>query len=277
MNKIDFHVHITPPEIVKNREKIALKEPYFDLLTKSPNNKFASAEDAAVMLDESGFDRAVIFGFAFNDLGLCRMVNDYVIDSVRNFPGKFIGFISISPQAAGMEKEIERCHNAGLRGIGEIFPEGQNFRIDEEHETRALIDVCTELNLPLIVHANEPVGHEYAGKTSVGLRQMERFIENSRGLRIVLAHWGGGLLFYESMPELREKFSNVWYDTAAAPFLYDDGIYRAVHAMGLCEKMIFGSDFPLLPPFRYLKSLEIFSPAEKDIILGGNAEKILDF
>ena len=275
MVKIDFHVHVTPPEISENWEQFAEREPYFALLSKSPRNRFASAEDAAAMLDKAGFDRAVIFGFAFNDPGLCRLANDYVIDSVQKYPGKLIGFMAVSPGSADLEKEISRCHGAGLKGVGEIFPQGQNFRIDDEQETRALTGICKERSLPLIVHTNEPVGHRYAGKTTIGLRQIEAFIENSQGLRIVLAHWGGGLFLYEAMPELREKFRNVWYDTAASPLLYDASIYKAAIALGLGEKIIFGSDFPLLPPSRYILSLEHLSELDQDRILGGNAGKLL--
>ncbi|MDR1859125.1 MAG: amidohydrolase [Treponema sp.] len=275
MSKIDFHVHITPPEISGNWQKYAEKELYFALLSQSPRNRFAGAESVIAMLDESGFDQAVVFGFAFKNLGLCRLANDYVIDSVRQFPDRLIGFMSVSPNDAGMEKEIDRCHSAGLVGVGEIFPEGQGISIDDPQQTRALHGACLERNLPLIVHANEPVGHSYPGKTTVGLRQLERFIENSPGLRVVLAHWGGGLLFYESMPELREKFRNVYYDTAATPFLYDEGIYRTALVLGLYEKILFGSDFPLLAPSRYLSSLAILPPPVRDRILGGNAEKIL--
>jgi len=275
MSKIDFHVHVTPPEIAEHWQKYAGKEPYFSLLSQSPRNKFASAEDVVAMLDESGFDKAVVFGFAFMDMGLCRLVNDYVIDSVRRFPGRLIGFMSVSPNEAGMEKEIDRCHSAGLMGVGEMFPEGQGVSIDDPEQTRALCGACLERNLPLILHANEPVGHHYPGKTAVGLRQLERFIENSGGLRIVLAHWGGGMMFYESMPEMREKLRNVYYDTAATPFLYDEGIYRAALVLGLWEKILFGSDYPLLPPSRYLPSLAILPPPIRDRILGGNAEKVL--
>ena len=275
MAKIDFHVHVTPPEISVNWEHYAEKEPYFAMLSRSPHNKFASAEDIIAMLDSSGFDRAVIFGFAFKDQGLCRLVNDYVIEKVCRFPHRLTGFIAVSPGAAGMEQEIDRCYGAGLRGIGELFPEGQGFAIDNAQETRAFTAVCAERNLPVIIHVNEPVGHEYAGKTATSLKQVERFIENSNGLRIVLAHWGGGLFFYETMPELRKKWRNVWYDTAASPFLYDRGVYRAAQALGLCDKILFGTDFPLLPPSRYLPALEELPPPEQNRILGENAARLL--
>jgi predicted TIM-barrel fold metal-dependent hydrolase len=79
------------------------------------------------------------------------------------------------------------------------------------------------------------------------------------------------------MPELRKKFRNVYYDTAATPFLYDNGIYRAALALDLGKKIIFGSDFPLLPPSRYMPALKTLADVERDLILGGNAGKLLTF
>jgi len=227
------------------------------------------------MLDGSGFDRAVVFGFAFKDPGLCRAANDYVIEAARRFPERLCGFMVVSPAAPGAEREIARCHDAGLKGVGELFPAGQGFDIAERRDTGGVTGACAERNLPVMVHVNEPVGHRYPGKTDVGLRQIERFVENSPGLRVVLAHWGGGLPFYEAMPELRKKFRNVFYDTAASPFLYDQSVYRAALALGLGGKIVFGSDFPLLPPSRYMPHLETLPECERALILGGTAGRLL--
>jgi predicted TIM-barrel fold metal-dependent hydrolase len=272
---IDFHVHVTPPEISADWRKYAAKELYFALLAQTPHNKYAAAEEVVAMLDKSGFERAVVFGFGFKDMGLCRLVNDYVIEKTRQFPQRLIGFMSVSPNVSGLEQEIDRCRSAGLKGIGEIYPDGQGFAIDNEKETRALTGACVERDLPVIVHTNEPVGHSYIGKNDVGLKQIERFIAHSKGLKVILAHWGGGLLFYEAMPELREQFRTVYYDTAATPFLYHADIYRAALALGLGDKIIFGSDFPLLPPSRYLPDLQTLTNGARDAILFGNARRLL--
>ena len=64
--KIDMHVHVTPPEIINNLEKYCSKDPYFSLLSHSPKNKFATAENIVAEMQRVGFDRAVVFGFAFN-------------------------------------------------------------------------------------------------------------------------------------------------------------------------------------------------------------------
>jgi predicted TIM-barrel fold metal-dependent hydrolase len=117
----------------------------------------------------------------------------------------------------------------------------------------------------------------YPGKTDTGLRQLEAFVCENPGLDIVLAHWGGGLLFYETMKEIKDEFANVYYDTAATPFLYDPGIYRAAGALGLYKKILFGSDYPLLPQSRYFDALEEcgLTMEERGCILGENAKKIL--
>lgn len=283
--KIDFHVHITPPDIIANWEKYADKEPYFAELCGSKNNKFASAEDvigAYKWADEQSgdvfaFDKVVVFGFAFRDMGLCRYVNDYVIEKVKQYKNRLVGFMVVSPSDDAADKEVERCAGAGLKGVGELFPSGQLFDPENDRDMTRLCRACGEFNLPLLIHANEPVGHYYPGKTDMSLKRFATFVKKNQELSIILAHWGGGLLFYETMREIGDCFRNVYYDTAATPFLYDARIYRAAIALGLERKIIFGSDFPLLPPSRYFDDIEAggLSAEEKMMIFGGNAAKLL--
>jgi predicted TIM-barrel fold metal-dependent hydrolase len=70
---------------------------------------------------------------------------------------------------------------------------------------------------------------------------------------------------------------NVYFDTAASPFLYDPEVYQvAVKAVG-ADKIIFGSDYPLLPPERYFKEMEEagLSADQKQRICGLNAAELL--
>ena len=130
-----------------------------------------------------------------------------------------------------------------------------------------------------MIHVNEPVGHSYPGKTSLSLSRIDSFIERNPNLVIILAHWGGGLCFYEAMPEIREKYKNVYYDTAAMPFLYAPSIFKAAAALGLGKKILFGSDFPLLRISRYAQALGSsgLGAEEQELILGGNARRLLRF
>ena len=276
MKKIDFHVHVTPPEISGNLEKYADKEPYFALLAGNPRNRFATCEEVVQELDRLGFDKAVVFGFGFRDPGLCRMVNDYVIAKTREYPSKLIGFMAVSPKHPESGREIERCADAGLLGVGELFPAGQDFRIHALEDTGGLAGPCVERGLPVLVHANEPVGHYYPGKTGTTLGELERFVEHHPDLTIIFAHWGGGFFWYELMPEIREKCRNLYYDTAASVFLYDKRIYKAAWDLGIIERVLFGSDFPLLSPSRYEQGIiQSGLPEEaRNLLLGGNAERL---
>ncbi|GMO32142.1 MAG: hypothetical protein Ta2F_08000 [Termitinemataceae bacterium] len=276
MKKIDFHVHITPPEIIKNVEKFAAKEPYFALLSASKKNKFATACQVIQELDMVGFDMAVVFGFGFKDTGLCKMVNDYVIESVKNYSSRLTGFCVFPCDKTFAEKEIDRCFSAGLKGVGELFPCGQCIEIENNKQTSWAAS-CIERKMPVLVHTNEPVGHYYPGKTSTTLKQLETFVINNPHLNIVFAHWGGGFLFYELMHEIHDFSKNVFYDCAASPFLYDDKIYQTAIFLVGQNKIIFGSDFPLIPLQTYLDKIQktLIDNNVLELFLGGNAEKLL--
>ncbi|MCX7966391.1 MAG: amidohydrolase family protein, partial [Syntrophorhabdaceae bacterium] len=89
------------------------------------------------------------------------------------------------------------------------------------------------------------------------------------------AHLGGGLCFYEFMPEVKEAFKNVFYDTAASPFLYSNDIYKFLGKF-LKEKVIFGTDYPLLTTKRYLKGMETLDLETQEMILSKNARRLFE-
>jgi predicted TIM-barrel fold metal-dependent hydrolase len=95
-------------------------------------------------------------------------------------------------------------------------------------------------------------------------------------MKIVLAHWGGGILFYELMREVSDLMSNVFYDTAATPLLYKNEIFNtSLNAVG-ARKILFGSDYPLIDQKNILKILnsQLLSPGDKSSISSENAKKV---
>lgn len=266
---IDSHVHIYPPEVIRDVEKIGCSEPHFSELTSCRIHRWAGAEDVIAKMDEEGVDVSWVFGFAFNDLGLCRLCNDYVIDSVKRFPHRLRGLAVVPPLARGFEEEAIRCREEGLIGIGEIFPQGQNFDLTDIRQTWKLAGVADELGMFLLIHSAEPVGHDYAGKGNVCPGEAAEFCIHHPEVRVLFAHFGGGLWLYELMPEMKLALSNVWYDSAAWPWLYEPSIFAAIEAAGLEDKILFGSDFPILACSRYFDRLKSSRVSEK------TAEKFL--
>jgi predicted TIM-barrel fold metal-dependent hydrolase len=172
--------------------------------------------------------------------------------------------------------EAERCLDAGLRGIGEVAVYGERGGFLKGAAFGDLADLLEARKVPLLLHATESVGHSYPGKDRTDLQDLYQWIEEHPSLDIVLAHWGGGLFFYELMPEVREACRRVHYDTAASPFLYRPEIYS--HALGIVgtDRILLGSDFPLLHTRRYLQEIRgLGLPEERwSGLLGGNAARL---
>ena len=274
---IDSHVHIYPPEVVRDAESIGEREPYFRKLTSSPVHRWGTAEDLLARMEADGVDQSWVCGFAFADLGLCRLCNDYVLEAAERSGGRLRPLAVVPPLARGAMGEIERAASRGAIGVGELFPQGQGFELADERQTWRLAGVCHEGGLFALVHTAEPVGHDYPGKGDVGPREAAAFCEHHPETPVVFAHFGGGLWLYEQMPEMRRILSNAWYDTAAAPFLYRPGVFDALFASGVGGKLLYGSDFPLLGLPRYRRLLEGSRLGEEDRarLLGGNAQRLL--
>ena len=156
-------------------------------------------------MNEHGVDISVVMGAGWSDIGLARESNDYIIDSVRRFSGRLVGFASVNP-AWGEQavEELERCVAEGLVGVGELHPDTQGFDIGDYMTLEPLMDIVRRHGLIVTTHSSEPVGHLYPGKGCTRPDVLWRFIQNYPDATIVCAHLGGGLPFYSLMPEVGE-------------------------------------------------------------------------
>ena len=78
--------------------------------------------------------------------------------------------------------------------------------------------------------------------------------------------------------EVKESLKNVYFDTAASPFLYDPAIYRSAVQIVGAEKILFGSDYPLIKPRRYFEEMKSsgLPRSEMKRICGDNAARMLN-
>ena len=275
---IDFHTHIFPPIFAEQRVRFTSGEPAFGALYNSPKAKLADVEELIRSMDESNVQRSVVFGFPWETAEYYTRHNDYIIESVGRYPERLTGFCCFSPLSPGGAREAERCLSQGLSGVGELAVYGSGLTSEVVKALGDVMALCSQTDSPFLLHTNEPVGHSYPGKTPNTLRQIYDFVRTYPSNRIVLAHWGGGLLFYGLMKrEVREVLQNVWFDTAASPFLYADDIYRRAGEIVGFEKILFGSDYPLLKPERYFTEMTSagISPAQMEQIKGLNAARFL--
>ena len=245
---VDFHTHMFPADVIKDPEKYCRLDPYFGILAdpKKTIQRYATCEEAIALADGAGIEKIVMQGWYWQDHGLCRYHNDYMYDLTNKYPERFIAFASINPRVGQRAiKEMERCYEMGFAGIGEMGPGGQGWDLHDK-DFLNLMEAAAKCNMLVNIHAGEPVGKIYSGKDLTPIQGFYELAKRLPDLKLILAHWGGGLPFYELMPDISKAFTNVYYDTAASPLLYRNDIFRAVADLVGAEKILFGSDFPLL-------------------------------
>ncbi len=276
---IDFHTHLFPQKIRFNRQDYFSDEPAFKLLYQPARSKMAGAEEIIRTMDEQGVDISVVFGFPWKNEKIFQMHNDYILDAVARFPKRLIGFACFDMGSSKAAGEAQRCIESGLSGVGELAFYESGIDQKSLGLLSPVMELCRDKNLPVLIHTNEPIGHAYPGKTPVSLEQIYRLVKTFSGNKLILAHWGGGIFFYTLLKkEVKEALQNVYFDTAASPFLYDPEIYPVACKLAGKEKILLGTDFPLLLPDRYFRELESsgITPLEKTAVCGENAEKLLN-
>ncbi len=276
---IDFHTHVFPPQIKKNRSKYVDSDHCFAILYSNKAAKLTTADELIASMDKSGVDVSVILNIGWTTHELCVETNDYILESIARYPERLIGFCSVQPQSfeAALD-EIERCTKGGIKGVGEMRPDMQLFDLRDEEVMEPFVDILKKHNLIMLIHASEPVGHIYPGKGAVTPEMLYPFIASHPDLTIICSHWGGGLPFYALMPEVKKDMEKVYFDTAASPLLYSPQVYeQAIQLVG-ADKILFGSDYPLLEQGRILGEIESLDLPEeiKKQILAGNAQGLLD-
>ena len=276
---IDFHCHILPPSFSGRHFELAKLDATYGTLFPEAGGNAATAESLLEAMDDAGVTLSVAMGFGWHNEEVAREVNDYLIQAVKQFPERLVGFCSVNP-AWGKERirvEIERCAASGLKGIGELHPDCQGFDITDCAEMAPMMELAHELELPVLIHTSEPVGHQYPGKGKTTPDRVYALIRNFPENTIICAHWGGGLPFYGLMPEVPAELVNVYFDTAVSPFLYKPDIFNVASRTIGADKILFATDFPLIQHRRLIGQLEgsCLDSSSKAAIFGGNAARLL--
>ena len=288
---VDAHTHYTPPGLVEQLVA-AGDEPYWQFLT-TPDGRnqteqgFVTAERMVADMDAAGVDEAwLLAGYRQSERGT-REANDTVLGIAARSAGRIVPFVGIHPAdpEAAIE-ELDRCRDLGARGVGELNPYAQGCTLDGPEMSR-IADTCAERGIPLTVHMSEEVGRFYFGKSTPRLGEYYEFAVRHPDLKLVLAHWGGGLVMFEMMPIVAAQLGHVRYDTAASPLLYPTSkIFPVALTCVPAEKILYGSDYPLritdgqaeagfTPFLDEIDTLGLPSTT-RTAILAGNADRLLD-
>jgi len=207
---------------------------------------------------------SVIFPFNEKDGGATfRRANDTMADAMRAHPGRLIGFCRIDPYY-GREacRELDRALSLGLRGL-KLHPKSQRFSLDHPVVSR-LLGTLEDAKLPLIIHTEK-------WNPATKPDQVELIARRFPELAVIAAH--AGYAGPDILPVARDN-SNVYVDLSLSSLYM---IRKALASLDI-GKILFGSDSPYSHPEVEMLKLELVeecSAREKELILGGNAARLL--
>jgi predicted TIM-barrel fold metal-dependent hydrolase len=274
---VDAHTHIFPPELARDRGGHLKRDVWFESLYQNPKALIVTAEELIASMDAAGIERSVACGFPWSDPGLCREHNAYLADAARRFPNRISWLGIVAPGSPSLAEEARWCFEQGASGLGELNADAQGFDFRDVASLAALAEIAVAAGRPIMTHASEPVGHVYPGKGAATPDKLLAFLAEFPQVRLVAAHWGGGLPFYELMPEVAEIARRVVYDTAASTYLYRFQVFRSVLDIIGSERVLFASDYPVLKQRRFVErtlATEWRSEEERAAVFGGNARRV---
>lgn len=273
---IDAHTHAFPPEVVERRAHYIEADFWFGQLYANPNAKLTTEVELLASMDEVGVAMSVICGFPWSDPGLCREHNAWMADVRRHHPNRLAYLAIVVPDDHAAARDAEDAFAAGAAGIGELNADGQGFDLQEPARAMELMELCRLQGRPVMFHSSEPLGHGYPGKGSATPDRLLTWLRCYPEQPIILAHWGGGLPFYELMPEVWQATRNVFYDSAASTYLYRGDVFDLVPRLVGHDRVLFGSDFPVLGQRRLVNKLvrEFGEHQGFEPLMAGNAARV---
>jgi predicted TIM-barrel fold metal-dependent hydrolase len=251
---IDAHTHIFQTEIQSDRVSYVARDLWFEHLYTDSKALLAGPDDIIASMNVAGIERSIICGFPWKDPAVCGLHNDFMAEVSAGARGRlpWLGIVSPTTGKSAVQ-EAERCFDLGASGVGELNADAQSFELTDSELLTDLFELCSTKKKAVLLHASEPVGHMYPGKGASTPDRLIQMIAAFPKVDFVLAHWGGGLPFFELMPEIAATTVHVCYDTAASTYLYRWQIFRSVLDIVGTDRVLMGSDFPILRQDRFVE------------------------
>ena len=214
--------------------------------------------------------------------GIPPISNDFIAGIVRSYPKQFIGFCSVDPwQGRKAVDEVRRSsEELGLLGVKfhpalqEFFPNDPRFRL--------LFEECARLKMPVLIHtgmtgfgAGIPGGAGIRTKYCAPIPYIDDLAADVPELTIIMAHpafpWVD-----EQLAVLMHK-GNVFMDISGwSPKYFQPQLIQYANTL-IQDKVMFGSDHPIMTPDRWLADFADapFREEVREKILWKNANRIL--
>jgi predicted TIM-barrel fold metal-dependent hydrolase len=276
---IDVHVHAErnsdEPQDPVTGEVLAAAARYFGGSPAQP-----TAQEVAAYYRERRI-AAVIF--TVDDeagMGRKRLGNDEVLQAAAEHPDVLIPFASVDPHKGKLAvREARELIARGARGF-KFHPNTQAFwPNDREHYP--LYEVIAEAGLIALFHSGTTgIGAGMPGGGGVRLKYsnpicVDDVAADFPGLDIILAH--PSFPWQDEALAIAVHKPNVYIDLSGwSPKYFPENLIRYTNSQ-LKHKMLFGSDYPLITPDRWLRDFAQLAIKDevRPLVLKENAARLL--
>jgi predicted TIM-barrel fold metal-dependent hydrolase len=215
-----------------------------------------------------------------HEIGSRRIPNEEILEAAHANSDMMVAFASIDPHKGRFgAREARRLIADGVRGF-KFHPTCQGF-FPNDRMAYKLYEVIAENKLPAIFHSGHSgIGTGMRGGGGMRLKysnpiHVDDVAVDFPDMKIIIAH--------PSWPWQDEALSvclhkpNVYIDLSGwSPKYFPPQLVQYANSQ-LKKKILFGSDFPLIPPDRWIKDFKeaAFKPEVHDLILKHNAIEAL--
>ena len=280
LQAIDVHVHVESDghgQLSLDDELLAASAKYF----KADNDRAPTVEQIADYYRPRQLAAVVFTVDAGTATGHPALSSEELADRAAAYPDVLIPFGSVDPLAG--EAAVRRARHLitehSVRGF-KFHPSLQAFSPDDRRYY-PLYEVIEEAGLPAVFHTGQTgIGAGLPGGRGIKLRLsnpmlLDDVAADFPGMTVILAH--PSVPWAASSISIATHKANVYIDLSGwSPRYFPADLVRAANSY-LQDKVLFGTDYPLLTPDRWLRDFETLDlkPEPKAKILKSNAVKVL--
>ena len=220
----------------------------------------------------AGIDRVVVFDRDTETRDGRVPENEWVFELSESYPDTFVPFYALDPnKGLAAVPDVEKAVARGARGV-KIHPYAAELT-PNNRRIYPLYDAIQDLGVPVIFHTGPgPLGTR---SDLSHVRHFDDLCVDFPRLKIIMAHFGGDGFMTAHM--LAWRYENLYIDISFLPEIYFSSMPWNLFERTIPEKILLGSDFPLVMPDERLAMLRRLPLSEDTMrrISGGNAAELL--
>lgn len=280
LDAIDVHVHVEQDGhgcFSLDQELLDASAAYF----RSGANRTPTIEDIAAYYRERRTAAVVFTVDAATATGHPALSSEEIADAAAAHADVLIPFGSVDPHGgkAAVERARRLVTEHGVRGF-KFHPSLQAFAPNDT-AFYPLYEAITELGVPALFHTGQTgIGAGLAGGRGIKLRLSDPMLLDDVAadfpdLTVVLAH--PSVPWQDQAISIATHKANVYIDLSGwSPKYFPPQLVRAANSL-LRHKVLFGSDYPVITPDRWMADFEKLELKDdvRPLILKDNAVRML--